>query len=349
MKKILLISIISALFLTACGPKDAGNTNGSQDNESGENNVAGENITDVMTGDDTEIFKMSFEDRTKSFFDKKDEISGDRMKNDFNVIRLTKVGNHYELRANIIGDAKIGLKALEAGMNQVADKTLPSVDLELDNGDLLTIYGSRPQEIVEIYNELDAKRKWRQVYLDILAFEDSDWSRTMEKSVWINSDGVPMYTYFNGEYGEGWARLQYVEGDGYYLIGRDLANRTNEWYFQTVNEKDALCINLLPDDKIVLDIYDALGVPDEVLYAEVSGDISGDKSGDGSGESVKVYEPKTLTVEEYYNLSINNGYEYRTEDGYFINITNMSDDNIGDIGLDIKDGEIHVIGKYVGP
>ena len=173
MKKIiLLISIISVLFLTACGPKNVENTNGSLNNEVGENNISGENSTDVMNGDDAEVFKMSFDERTKPYFDKKDATSGDRMKKEFNEIRLTKVDNHYELRANMIGDARIGLKALEAGMNQVADKTLPSIDIELENGDFLTLYGSIPQEIVDIYKELDAKRKWGQEYLDIAAFDD---------------------------------------------------------------------------------------------------------------------------------------------------------------------------------
>jgi hypothetical protein len=273
MKKIiLLISIISVLFLTACGPKNVENTNGSLNNEVGENNISGENSTDVMNGDDAEVFKMSFDERTKPYFDKKDATSGDRMKKEFNEIRLTKVDNHYELRANMIGDARIGLKALEAGMNQVADKTLPSIDIELENGDFLTLYGSRPQEIVEIYKELDAKRKWRQEYLDIPTFDDSDWSRTNKKSVWINKDGVPMYTYFNGEHGSGWARLQYIEGEGYYLMGRDTASRIDDWYFQTVNEVDAICIKLLPDDKIVLDIADPIGIPDEILYATFTED-----------------------------------------------------------------------------
>ena len=96
MKKImLLVCIISVLALTACGPKDKTNENNLPDNQSGENISNDDSGSEVIINDDAEIFKMSFEDRTKSFFDKKDEISGDRMKNDFNVIRLTKVGNHY--------------------------------------------------------------------------------------------------------------------------------------------------------------------------------------------------------------------------------------------------------------
>ncbi|MBQ6860306.1 MAG: hypothetical protein IJO08_01505 [Clostridia bacterium] len=350
MKKImLLVCIISVLVLTACGPKDKTNENNLPDNQSGENISNDDSGSEVIINDDSEIFKMSFEERTKPYFNKKEATSGDRMLKDFNVVKLTKVDNHYELRASMIGDARIGIKALEMGMNQIADQTVPEIDLELENGDIVTLYSIRPEEIIEQYKVIDAKRRWDRDPFDIPAFDDDDWAATRNKKKWMNSDGLPMYAYFDGMYGEGWARLEYVEEQGYYLKARNVASKTEAWYFQSTNEIDTLCIKLLPSDKIVLDIYDALGVSDEILYENVSGDFSGDISGDGSGEAIKVYEPKTLTVEEYYNLSINNGYEYRTEDGYFINITNMSDDNIGDIGLEINDGEIHVIAKYVGP
>lgn len=92
-----------------------------------------------------------------------------------------------------------------------------------------------------------------------------------------------------------------------------------------VNEKDAITIKLLADDKIVL---------------ETNGFS-------GNSEDVK---PEILTVEEYYNLSPKDGTSYVTEKGFKINVSDMVDDSMyHDNELEIREGMIHVVARYDGP
>ena len=60
-------------------------------------------------------------------------------------------------------------------------------------------------------------------------------------------------------------------------------------------------------------------------------------------------QAKELTVEEYYNFSPKDGTTKIIEDNLAINISNMSDSNYYDIGLEIKDEAIHVIARCDGP
>lgn len=269
---------------------------------------------------------ISFDERTANFFAKKEEIKGDRLRKEFSNIRLTKVDNYYELKADLIGDVKIETSILENAMKEIETKKLEEIKVNTSNGEEVVIFGQKPQSIIE-WHESVKNDPYFDLNFDetgVPTYDDLDWISAKNDDEWLNAEGVPMYVSYNGKYEGGWVILQ-KEEDGYYLYGRELAGRIAMWSLSTINEKDSISIKLLPEDKIVLGIHDFYGnLPDD-------------------------YEEKSLTVEEYYNLSPKDGKNYITEDELSINISNMSDSNYYDSGLEIKDGIIRVVARNDGP
>lgn len=281
----------------------------------------------IFNKENIEKLKNYFDERVESFYSKNEEISGDRLKSDFNNVRLTKVDNYYELKADLLGDAKIENSILENAINEIKEKNLEQKEIETVNGEKIVIYSSKPQEIIDLHesvkNESDYAFEFNEV--GIPTYYDDDWLAAENNEEWLNKDGIPMYVLYNGMYYSDYWALMKKESDGYYLYGRELPGRDDIWNIVTVNEKDAISMDLLAEDKIVLNT--------DNFYSNTSNDI----------------ESTTLTVKEYYNLSPKDGTSYITENGLHINASNMSEANIFSIGLDVSDEAIHVVAKYVGP
>ncbi len=285
------------------------------------NTGKGENLL----GEVVDLNITDFLERTTSFFSKREEIKGDRLRQEFSNIRLVKKDKNYELKADLLGDVKIDATILENAMKEIETKKLEKIEIKTTSEETAVIYGRKPQEIIEWHESVKNDPEVEQSFAltGVPTYDDEDWISAKSDDEWLNAKGVPMYVWYDGKYDSGWVIIQ-KEGDGYYLHGRELAGRDNMWLHQTINEKDAISLSLLADDKIVLDINNFYGnLPDD-------------------------FKAKELTVEEYYNLSPKDGTTKIIEDNLAINISNMSDSNYYDNGLEIKDEAIHVIARYDG-
>ena len=285
-----------------------------------------------------QVQNISFDERTANFFEKQEEIKGDILRKEFNNIRLTKVDNYYELKADLIGALKIETQTLENAIKQIKNDKLEKLEIKTTSGEIVTIYSSKPKEIIDWHENEKNSSFYNENELDfyesgVLLYDDADWLDAESNEEWLDKNGVPMYVTTEDYYGQPWVRVS-KQKDGYYLITRDalefsmIGNLDTETGLAPIHgivEKDAITIKLLANDKIVLDINDFYGnLPDD-------------------------FKPHILTVEEYYNLSPKDGTAYTTEDNLAINISNMSDSNYYDIGLEIKDGMIYVVARNDGP
>jgi len=292
-------------------------------NYTNRNTGNGENLL----GEVIDLNIMDFLERTKSFFNKQEEIKGDRLREEFSNIRLVKKDKNYELKADLLGDVKIETEILEKAVKEITENKLEELEIQTVNGESVIIYSKKPQEIIELHervkNSDDYEFDFNEV--GVPTYYDEDWIAAKDENEWLNADGNPMYVKYNGEfYKEYFAALK-KEEDGYYLLGRELAGMGDIWNLVTVNEKNSVNIKLLPTDKIILDIND--------FYHNLPDD----------------FKAKELTVEEYYNLSPKDGSTKIIEDNLAINISSMSGSNYYGIGLEIKDGAIHVIARCDGP
>ena len=286
------------------------------------NTGKGENLL----GEVIDLNKIDFLERTSAFFNKQEEINGDRLRQEFSNISLVKKDKNYELKADLVGDVKIDTVILENAMKEIETKKLEKVEIKTTSEETVVIYGRKPQEIIDWHESIKNDPEVEQSFAltGVPTYDDTDWISAKNDDEWLNAEGVPMYVLYDGKYDGGWVIIQ-KEDDGYYLYGRELAGRDTMWLLQTINEKDAISLTLLADDKIILDINDFYGnLPDD-------------------------FKAKELTVEEYYNFSPKDGTTKIIEDNLAINISNMSDSNYYDIGLEIKDEAIHIIARCDGP
>lgn len=309
---VLVIVLSISLSLLGCSKNDNVNLPQNENNEQQETN----NIDNIAN--------MSFEERTKDFFDKKDEIKDDNLRTDFANVRLNKVNNHYEIVADLIGDVKIDTDVMDEAIEKIKDEKLEKLEIKTVSNETLVIYSKRPEETKTYAKDMPKEDGFEYEvnelgYVNLGTYDDEDWFMAKSDEEWLNQSGLPMYILYEGSLQEKWPLLRKAE-DGYYLYARNLAGAVDISRMITVNEKNAVRINVLPTEKIVLDINDFYGnLPED-------------------------YEFKVMTVEEYYNSS-----PTVLEDNLKINASNMSEANYFSIGLDIKDGMIHVISRCDGP
>jgi len=305
MKKLGLILVL-AVLLSACGA----------DNEVKEYDK--ENQINLQASE-TDILNMSFEKRTASFLDKKEEFSQSDSKNEFANIRLAKVDGYYELKADLIGEAIIEANILDNALKEIKANNLDQIAVNVGKEKAI-IYSRKPQEITDWHEKVKKQLEEQEFAEDfsvtgIPTYDDGDWISAKNNEEWLDSNGIPMYVSLR----DFWVRLT-KEDEGYHLYDRGLIPG-----IAVIKESNAICIKLLGEDKISLD------------------------SSNYFGYITKDYESKVVTVEEYYNISLKNGADYRTSDGFYINIDNMSGANDWNSGLNISDGMIHVSAKYDGP
>ena len=298
MKKILLImAMLTVLLTTGCSKNEKVEDNNVQDNQS---NQQQEELVNT-----DKVLNMSFEERVADFYRKKEEIVGDKLRQDYSNVRLNKIDEHYEIVADLVGYVKIDDRILENAIDEIKNNALESMEIEATNGDRLIIYSKRPQEINSMIDN----------------YYSDDWRSAKNENDWLNAEGIPMYVrrldVSNLKNEDLNVMISKRDGE-YYLQYRTLAEAVADWhYIVSVNEKDAVKIELLPTDKILLVTYD--------YY-----------SGSPNDE-----ELDSITVEEYYNSSPS-----IIKDGLTIDISNMS---VGGYpGLDIRNGFVCVISKYCG-
>lgn len=169
-----------------------------------------------------QVENISFDVRTESFFTKKEEIKGDRLRQEFSNIRLAKVGNYYELKADLVGDVKIDTDVLENAIKEIETKKLEKIEIKTTSGEAIVIYGRKPQEIIDWHESVKNDPFYEEQglkfeELGVPTYEDSDWLSAKSDDEWLNSEGIPMYVKPDFEE---WGVLK-KEDDGYYLEGRN--------------------------------------------------------------------------------------------------------------------------------
>ena len=104
------------------------------------------------------------------------------------------------------------------------------------------------------------------------------------------------------------------------MCNRSLVGGMEARPITSVTVSDAVKIYLLPQEIIVLGINDFyMDLPD-------------------------TYQFKEVTVDDYFKMS-----PTTLEDNLRINVSNMSEANYYNIGLDISDGKIYVVSRNDGP
>lgn len=255
MKKLLLIvSMLAILLMTGCNKND--NTENNEEQNS-TNNQQYEEVVDNDTN-------KSFEDRTKVYREQLLQNNGDRTKQSYANVRLTKTdSDNYELIADLEGMIRFDKKELDDLVREIKDNNLENKEIPLLTGDKIIIYSSKP-DFVKIES----------------GWYDDDWKQAKDDE-WLDDNDIPMFIEFNR------TEIDYhspiilrIEDDGYYYPRyRSYAGVIDDLFeVTTITEKDAIKISLLPDDIISLDYYDFYG-----NYPEK--------------------KPVEITVEEYYNTS----------------------------------------------
>ncbi len=243
----------------------------------------------------------SFEERTKEYFTQLSENSGDRTKQSYANVRLLKLDNgNYELVADLEGMIRFEKEGLDNLIKEITDNNLKKKEIPLLNGDKIIIHSVKPDFVV--INQ---------------GYYDEDWEKASDGE-WLDENNLPMFVeLYHTDYDYHSPIYLRIEDDGYYYPRyRSIAGVTiDSFAVSTVNEKDAIRIALLPDDKISLD-YD---------------DFYGDHPDKKSVE---------ITVEEYYNIS-----PTTIDEDLDVDVNDMSKE----FGFEIKDNMIHVIGCSYGP
>ncbi len=254
MKKILLvIAMLAVLMMTGCNKEVKTEVNTEQNNNSQQQEVEINNDTN-----------KSFEERTELYYDQLQQNSGDRTKQSYCNVRLTKMDSgNYELVADLSGMIRFERKEIDAIIKDIKDNNLENKEISLLNGDKIIVYSSKP-DFVKINK----------------GFYDDDWEQAKDGE-WLDDNDLPMYielSHVNIDYHS--PIFLRIEDDGYYYprYGSMAGVVTDSYAVTTVNEKDAIRIPLLSGDKI------------SVEYDDFYGDYPEKK-------------PVEITVEEYYNSS----------------------------------------------
>ena len=250
----------------------------------------------VISSKNTEVINKTFEERTQVYYDQLQENSGDRTKKHYTNIRLNKIDDaHYELVADLSGMYRLSKEEIDSWINTIKEKNLTEYEIPLLDGGKFVIYTQIP----------DPERIDQAYYSD-------DWKAAKEGE-WIDENGFPM---FMDLIKDDYASPVYLrkEDDGYiYPRYRSIAGVVIDTFeVTTINAKDAIKIELYPDDIISLDYEDFYGTYDNLV-------------------------PVEKTVEAYYNSSPSFEGELR------IDANDMSEG-----GFEIEDGKIHVIACYYG-
>jgi hypothetical protein len=295
MKKILLLALlVSAICLVGC-----------------EKNEPAPTSTQVKEVENTDnsVQKLSFEERTKVYFDQLKENDGDKTKQYYTNVRLRKLDdNNYELVADLRGMIKFSKDDIAGWVKTMNDEGLTKYEVHMQNDDTVFIVYSTKPEFVKTND----------------GCYDEDWKKANDGE-WLDENDIPM---FIDQRTEDTINLENddthfydspvflrQEDDGYYYPRyRSNAGVTEDLFAATaVNEKDAIKIALYPDDKISVDYYEFYGR-------------------DGSRQPVE------MTVKEYQDNS-----PTMVNDDLRVDVNNMSD-----AGFEVEDGVIHVYGCYVG-
>ncbi len=336
---IILIAMVAGLIIKAMAIKKQSNTDAEQKlaqtqqelEQVKTQTIKNENIEEknVQNNEQQEVedkdYNKSFEERTKAFFEKKEELKDNRQKKDFANVRLNKIDNHYEIVADIIGNVKIESDTLKNAIKEIQDNKLDKLEIETSNNKTVIIYSSRPEETKYTPKDIEDEYLKKHVnslgYVHIPVYDDDDWFKATSDNEWLDEKGIPMYVDASSIGGEAdkWAALK-KDDDGYYIYSRHGAGRTVPFSMLDTTEIDAVRIILASQEKIVLSINDFYGsLPED-------------------------YQFKEVTVDEYFKMS-----PITLKDNLRINASNMSEANYYNIGLEVRDGKIYVIARNDGP
>ncbi len=300
MRKILITLFIFATCLVGCEKKETPPT-------SNENTI----INDVETTDNN-VQKLSFEERTKIYFDQMKENSGDKTKQSYTNVRLIKLDdNNFELVADLKGMVRLSKDDIAEWVKTVNDENFMKYEVYLQNDtEELVIYSSKPEFVKIDYG-----------------CYDEDWKKAKDGE-WLDENDIPMYIDFrykdtinlenDDTHNYDSPVFLRQEDDGYYYPRfRSGAGVVDDYFAVTAtNEQDSIKLPLYPDDTISVDYYEFYGREDN-------------------------HQPVKMTVKEYYD----NSPKMLNED-LKVDIDEMSVDGKG---FEVKDGAIHVYGCYVGP
>ncbi len=276
MKKVLLVmAIIAVLMMVGC------DNNSSVDNDVEQNDISNQQQEEMVNND----LNKSFEERTEVYFKQLQQNSGDRTRQDYANVRLTKTDNNsYELVADLKGMIRFGKNKIDDLIKEIQDNKLEKKEFALFNGDKIIVYSSKPDFVV-IDNGL----------------YDDDWKQAKDGD-WLDENGIPMFIELNH------AEIDYhspiylrIEDDGYYYPRyRSLAGVVMDSFeVTTITEKDAIKIPLLADDIISLDYYDFYGDYPEKEPVEISVE--------------EYYNSSPTTIDEDLRIDINNMSEFGFE------------------------------------
>ena len=234
MKKILLvIAMLAVLMMTGCNKEVKTEVNTEQNNNSQQ--------PEVVTNNDE---NKSFEERTKEFAELKAKLENDELHRQFANVRLSKIDNHYEIVADLVGNVFISKEDLDSAVKKIENEKLEKLDVEVSNGMTITIYSKRPDEtktrLENIENDTGFDYEVNQLgYINVPTYDDMDWFNAKSDSEWLDEEGLPMYIDASslGDY-EHWAKLYKDDKDNYFLYGREDAGRTEPYKLTAVTEKN---------------------------------------------------------------------------------------------------------------
>lgn len=271
-----LFSIILVVSLTACQPNNLENENNDK------------NVENIETSD-SKVLDQSFEERTANFVkfkkDKSNTVNDEAFLNYFyaeNWIRnvsLTKVDNHYELKADIYNPTVFSKEDLAKAIEKCKDENLKSI--EFNN---YTIYLTEE----DLLDEFEPDSFYRNLIKNKI--EDNG-------NILINSENIPLLI-LNSEDKLFELVVSSKDDTKYYLSPMDRAGFVSGTIEMGDINKDAININLLKDDIICIELTDGGEILTTVTVEEYyNNSMANKKEFDSDGNYAYTYDIKNMSID----------------------------------------------------